>query len=483
MDNSCITSPTHDGMGQLTTFYSWQSGPARSLALANTAWLLAGRQHASKPVLMIDWDLESPNLHYLFGANGHLDGLVELLEACRDRYTALMKATDAGSAADPDDVAGRVLAAIDWQRYVERVDAGRPLYMLRAGRFDDTYGERAAQLDWRALYDACPALLRQLRIALAQTFSHVFIDARGGRSAAVSVCTALLPDKIVGLFTPHPASLDGLCGAMERAIAFRCSHEDEQRPLLLYPLACVPAGASRAQCMAWRRGPAGYQERLEALMRASYGRKQVSLEHYLDDMVLYPDTVFAGAVSARDLAEAPSARTLAALLDWHAGFPWQSRHGAPGLRTVGSGHGASAPDTHVGAPGARTGQAQFPALRHLDAWLGGVFGTATHAGARAMTMTHIHQVADALEAQLDQLQHLVDRQALGEARPLADALRHTVLRPAVAFALRRRGAALIKLVYRHDNDTDALLAFTQDELASLERVLNDAAAGRPLAYS
>jgi hypothetical protein len=38
-------------------------------------------------------------------------------------------------------------------------------------------------------------------------------------------------------------------------------------------------------------------------------------------------------------------------------------------------------------------------------------------------------------------------------------------------------------VYRHDNDTDALLAFTQDELDALERVLSEAEAGRPLAYS
>ena len=67
-------------------------------------------------------------------------------------------------------------------------------------------------------------------------------------------------------------------------------------------------------------------------------------------------------------------------------------------------------------------------------------------------------------------------------RPVADRLRHLVLRPAVAQALRRRGAALIKLVYRHDNDTDALLAFAQDELAALEPHPGDGAPGRPLAF-
>jgi hypothetical protein len=406
--------------------------------------------------------------------------------------------------------------------------------MLRAGRFDFNYGERAAQFDWQALYLACPSLLHQFRIQLAQAFRHVFIDARCGRSAAVSICTALLPDKIVGLFTPHPASLDGLCGTVQRAIAYRSSHEEAQRPLLLYPLPCAPAGADRAGQLRWRRGAAGqgaaqaraggYQDRLEALMGASYALKHVSLERYCDAILLHTDTLFqppgTGVAPACGPDQTPPAQTLSTLLDWFADahFPWQGEDEGedaftplrpPGARLHGAGDRRfddhlpvralpllDLPDT----PGQQDGTAQFPALRHLGALLtGGGFvkpglmgsgragrsslGGAPFAREQALDANYMRQLADAVELQLDQLQQLIDRQALREARPLADTLRHLVLRPAVAFALRRRGAALIKLVYRHDNDTDALLAFTQDELAALERVLNDAAAGRPLAYS
>lgn len=471
MDKSCIAP----GAGELTTFYAYDNGAVRSLVLSNMAWLLAGRQHAGAvphdtPVLMIDWDLESPGLHHLFGSAGERPGLLEFVEACREQLDALALS---GMTADADELARRVLAAVDWRAYIEQVDADRPLYLMRAGRVDDTYGERAARLDWHALFQACPALLRQWRAQMAQAFRHVFIDARSGRSAAVSVCTSLLADKIVGLFTPARRSLDGLCGVVQRAIAYRCSHEDEQRPLLLYPLPCAPAGAPAAQRSAWRRGAApgvpGYQLQLEALMAASYGRRHVSLESYFDHVQLQGVdgmTAIDGAPGGEPQCMA-AAPTLLALLDWFAGgyVPWQS---APELHEL---HGVRAlASTPAGRPRAEAMarfHAQFPALRPQAAPGAGRMG----------------QLADAVERQLDQLQQLVDRQALREARPVADRLRHLVLRPAVAQALRRRGAALIKLVYRHDNDTDALLAFTQDELASLEWVLNEAAAGRPLAFS
>ena len=470
------------GAGELTTFYAYDSGAARSLVLSNMAWLLAGPRHGSEPVLMIDWDLESPGLHQLFGGGAERPGLLEFFEACRDQLDG---------DADTDEAARRVLAAVNWRGYVERVDTTRPLYLLRAGRIDASYGERAARLDWDALFRTCPALLRQWRVQLAAAFRHVFIDARGGRSAAVAVCTSLLPDKLVGLFTPARRSLDGLCGVVERAIAYRCSHEEEQRPLLLYPLPCVSTRSDGAWRQAWRRGGRteqphgavqlhGYQRVLETLMETSYGRAPLSLESYFDKIQLPPlDAGDLPAMPGADPDRLATGRTLLALLDWFADghFPWQSHAELTLLRTIDATlatdrshdlHQLLVNFSQAYGGAARTAgsdtPAQFPALRPL----------ATHVARAA-------PAPDAVETQLDHLQQLVDRQALREARTVADRLRHLVLCPAMAHVVRRRGAALIKLVYRHDNDTDALLAFTQDELASLEQVLDNAAAGRPLA--
>jgi len=382
--------------GEVTTFYSFENGAARSVALAHAAVALAAGQNATVPVLMIDWDTEAPGLHHYFPTRDerfedprpearsdpwpdlrpdahsgvHSDlrpgmrpgarapatrpgearpglarpgearpglarpGLLEYFEACREQLQSLGRA---GADLDHEERARLVLEAIDWEAYVERVDQSRSLYLMRAGRFDDSYGERADRMDWDGLFAACPALYRAFAAHLARHFRHVLIDARGGRSAAVSVCTTLLPGRLVGLFTPGGRSLDGLAGVVTRAVEYRCSHEDEQRPLLVYPLPCVPEGADAERRALWRRGDPqrgmqGYQPALEQLLRNCYGLSQLSLDSYLDEVPLLasgaagaPGDLLAAAGCDAD-CHAP-ARSVAALLGWLEGgrFPWQSR--------------------------------------------------------------------------------------------------------------------------------------------------------------
>lgn len=44
--------------GRIVTFYSYKGGTGRTMALANTAWILAAN---GKRVLAVDWDLEAPD--------------------------------------------------------------------------------------------------------------------------------------------------------------------------------------------------------------------------------------------------------------------------------------------------------------------------------------------------------------------------------------------------------------------------------------
>jgi tetratricopeptide (TPR) repeat protein len=333
MELKRITLPPITAPGEVTTFYSFESGTARSVALSNTAVLLAGRNNATVPVLMIDWDTESPGLHHYFDRRDEHPGLLEYFQACRDHLALLGRGP---SAADDTSLAFQVLEAVDWELYVERVDESRPLYLMRAGRFDDSYGERADGMDWDGLFAACPALFRCFGEHLARRFRHVLVDARSGRSAAVSICTTLLPRKLVTLFTPNQRSLDGLAGAVTRAIDYRCSHEEEQRPLLVYPL---PSAIDSADCerrIQWRRGDpqhglAGYQPVLEKLLRQCYGMSQLSLDSYFDEVQLQQTNAMSGgdhlpAVAARDADRFSLTRTFEGLLEWLADgrFAWQS---------------------------------------------------------------------------------------------------------------------------------------------------------------
>lgn len=379
MEINRLTLPPSGGPGEVTTFYSFESGAARSIALADSAILLASRRNATLPVLMIDWDTEAPGLHHLFpGRDERYEqthpaparheagraqggrrtaardavrdatrdatreatceeagrpGLLEYFEACREQLAALGRT----GGDDHEERARLVLDAIDWEAYVERVDQGRTLYLMRAGSFDDSYGERADRMDWDGLFAACPALFRAFAAHLTRHFRHVLIDCRGGRSAAVSVCTTLLPDRLVGIFTPNARSLEGLAGVVTRAIDYRCSHEEAQRPLLVYPVPCGVDGFDAERRLLWRRGDPhkgvdGYQPRLEQLLRDCYGLAQLSLDNYLDEVQLH-GALAAGAVQhlgalpERDADRLSQTRAIEALLVWTAAgrFPWQSR--------------------------------------------------------------------------------------------------------------------------------------------------------------
>jgi hypothetical protein len=315
--------------GEVTTFYAYDGAGARSRALVHAAWLLSGRKNAKTPVLMIDWDLEGPGLHHYFPSqHGERGGVLELFEACRERLHALGRAP----ADEVRELAEKVLESVDWDSYVERVDDTRPLYLMRAGRFDDSYGERVDRLDWDALFCACPALFRSFAAHLTRRFAHVLVDCRSGRSAATSVCTALLPDKMVGLFTPEPRSLDGLGGVVRRALDYRCSHEEEQRPLLVYPLPSPPDGAVGGR-LAWRhghegQGQPGYQPVLEALLGECYGLDGVGLDSYLDEVQLLQAGIAEAILPAPRGAERDRlgpARSIETLLEWMepGHFPWR----------------------------------------------------------------------------------------------------------------------------------------------------------------
>jgi len=312
--------------GTVTTFYAYEGGPARNALLAAMALQLAA-DPAQAPVLVIDWDLESPSLHGWFGEpqdDEEACGLVDYVDALRE---ALLRQRGRPGHEHLDAAADAVLDAVDWRAYLSRADGRHPLYLMSAGRFDAGYAERAGRLDWDALFDACPALLRRFAARMARHFRHVLVACRSGRSAAVSACTTLVPDRLVGLFTPAPGSLDGLAGVVERAVDYRCTHEDEQRPLLVYPVACSADGMRGDPGQRWRRGDAageGYQARVEALLGRAYGLSQLRLEHWFDEVHL-PLCVTV-AIAPWDAGRRGLAHPAACLLSWftRGGFPWHS---------------------------------------------------------------------------------------------------------------------------------------------------------------
>ena len=279
MDHLRLHLPLLPAAGEVTTFYSYKGGVGRTMALANLGHLLA--QHRTAPVLLVDWDLEAPGLHYYFPAAPQAPGVLDLFEDCRDQLQER-----AGRYASDQALAEAVLDAVRWEQYLVRACDDRPLWLLRAGRCDGGHAERAAMMDWQGLFDACPALFRTLAKRLARHFGHVLVDARSGRADCAAICTTLLPTRLVLVFAPNRQNLDGLQDLVARATAYRSCHEDEQRPLLVYPLPSRIDLADKAQCTLWRRGAAGYQPLFENMLAQAYGLPRLSLEGYFNAVQL-----------------------------------------------------------------------------------------------------------------------------------------------------------------------------------------------------
>ena len=335
MELTSLSLPPLSGAGEVITFYSYKGGTGRTMALSNIAVLLARQQNATAPVLMIDWDMEAPGLHHYFAhQQDHQPGVLEFFEACQEE---LQRRRHAGAAPDDETLAHEVLAAVGWEQYVSRVDEASQLYLMRAGRMDDTFHERLAAMEWETLFHRCPALFRCFADRLARHFRYVLVDSRTGRTDVAGICTTLLPRKLVLVFTPNRQSLEGVQALVRRATTYRRSHEDEQRPLMVYPLPSRMEMDDSAQRTQWRRGDpdqqiAGYQSGFEEVLRDSYGMQMVSLESYFDEVQLQQTRALAYGeqVAVRqddgDGDRFSLTRTFEALLAWLAPgyFPWQS---------------------------------------------------------------------------------------------------------------------------------------------------------------
>ena len=204
--------------GTVITFYSYKGGVGRTLALANTAALLAQWGYR---VLCVDWDLEAPGLHLYYkpwlGQPLH-PGLTELLQAYVD---------------------GRQPA---WEEYVLQVqlpEGREPLSVLTAGAQDEGYIGRMQALEWKQLYDThqLGQVLETLRQDWKSAFDFILIDSRTGITDIGGICTIQLPDILVLLFTANEQSLYGAIDVAQRADRLRNRLPFDRARLMVLPVA------------------------------------------------------------------------------------------------------------------------------------------------------------------------------------------------------------------------------------------------------
>jgi tetratricopeptide (TPR) repeat protein/cellulose biosynthesis protein BcsQ len=206
------------------------------MALANVAWVLASN---GSRVLVIDWDLEAPGLHRFFRPF-LLDKTLSspssrgLIEFCRDF------AIEAATPALPTFVAERVgsngvinaRASRPYEWYVDRADITRYAASLEwkflkgtidfvpAGQQGPGYTGLVNGFNWSNFYERLGGamFLGAVREHIKGLYDYILIDSRTGVSDTAGICTVLLPDVLVVLFTLNNQSIDGAAGVALSAL-------------------------------------------------------------------------------------------------------------------------------------------------------------------------------------------------------------------------------------------------------------------------
>ncbi len=205
-------------MSSIVTFYSYKGGVGRSMALANIAVELARK---GKKVLMVDWDLEAPGLEKYFSTfkiENSSEGLMQLLNEYQNN-------------AEPD------YRNFLWQI---NLDSTISLSLLHSGREKDpaNYSAMLGNFEWGKFFreNEGGIHLENLRQQWLQDFDIVLIDSRTGLSDASNICTVLMPDILVPMFTANYQSLFGISDIVKFIQTARQNLEVDRMALTILPL-------------------------------------------------------------------------------------------------------------------------------------------------------------------------------------------------------------------------------------------------------
>ena len=200
---------TEQGHGTIATFYSFKGGTGRTMALANTAWILAA---AGYRVLVVDWDLESPGLHRFFEPFLDAETVADnsgVIDMIKDYQWAVTRDQQQALNAERLREHARVgphVVSLDWE-----FPSGGALDIVSAGRQNRNYSATVASLDWDNFYDRLGGgqFFDAMREDMRSEYDYTLIDSRTGLSDVSAICTVHLPDVLVTCFTLSNQGIDG----------------------------------------------------------------------------------------------------------------------------------------------------------------------------------------------------------------------------------------------------------------------------------
>ncbi|MBK6995790.1 MAG: tetratricopeptide repeat protein [Lewinellaceae bacterium] len=268
-------------IGKIVTFYSFKGGSGRSMSLANLA-VLFSKQSGGKKVLMIDWDLEAPGLHEFFkGKINETDlrekqGVIELFELAKQKLPDNFS----------DDLVSRKKAISLIEKYFDknliRLQTSEHLELLQAGKPDPEYAASVQKFDWRDFFDTRYDFFSALVEFFKSRWDYILIDSRTGLTDTGGICTAILPEALVTVFTPTRQGLK-VTEMIERALSFRKGAGD-MRPLVVYPLVSRVDASEEDRNREWKEI---YTPLFQDQFKRLYGLPKCDLKRYFGKVEIH----------------------------------------------------------------------------------------------------------------------------------------------------------------------------------------------------
>ena len=188
----------------IISFYSYKGGVGRTQLIANIASYLCFFKE--KKILLIDWDLEAPGLHYYFNKNDikHI-GVIDLL----NEYCEVSEKFE-GTAPLKD------LPVFTTEKYCSNIlksqNNNGKIDMFTAGLYDENYNTKINSFDWLKFYEQLNGnkYIELIKDKLHEfDYDFIFIDSRTGITDYTGITNVQLPEVNVILTIPNNQNFEG----------------------------------------------------------------------------------------------------------------------------------------------------------------------------------------------------------------------------------------------------------------------------------
>ena len=264
--------------GKTIVFYSYKGGVGRTMALVNIACLMAKQ---GKKILLIDWDLEAPGLHSYFpSVQNETLGLVDIITDVKMFLQNNNEEKDEEHQNNKEEY--EIFLEKNLTKYISKsVKINKSIFkvdIIKAGKFNEEYVSKLEAINWMEFYKKEPVFFRTFAHFLEERYDYILIDSRTGLADTSGICTMLMPQILVLVFSLNHQNLNGVIDVARQSIEYRYGSFD-YRNLTVLPLPSRLDNENPDELAKWIKN---YKERFESLFKELYLLDDCSLDNYFN---------------------------------------------------------------------------------------------------------------------------------------------------------------------------------------------------------